>query len=375
MGSKAAEFFAGIGLVGKALEKEGWEILFANDIDPRKQLLFERNFPKTNFVLEDIANLRGKDIPRIDLATASFPCIDLSLAGNRAGLAGNDSSVFWHFARLLNEMGHRRPRNVLIENVTGLLSSHSGKDLRAIVTELNSLGYSCDLLIVDAAYFVPQSRPRLFIAGQLCPPDKTVLLEAHPFRPISLNAFIAKNSDLRWKIHPLPLVNAKKQNLHGYLDSFKYKEPVWWDEKKKRHLFGQMNELHREKLRELASLPGTNFATVYKRIRYGECRAELRTDGLAGCLRTPRGGSSKQFVIQAGNGQWQVRNMSAREYARLQGAPAFKLDVAENVALLGFGDAVCVPAVQWVVRYCFQRNDSKKTKAKPFKAVAQVCAD
>jgi DNA (cytosine-5)-methyltransferase 1 len=375
MAGRAAEFFAGIGLVGKALELEGWKVLFANDIDPKKKLVFEQNFPGTRFVLEDIAKLRAKDIPRVDLATASFPCIDLSLAGNRAGLSGNHSSVFWHFARLLKEMKKQRPQKVLIENVTGLLSSHSGADLRAIIMVLNSLGYVCDLLIVDAAYFLPQSRPRLFITGEICQPDRPFVVQEHPFRPNSLNTFILRNSDLKWRLHELPFVGHRKANLANYLDSFLSDDPVWWNEDRKQHLHGQMNELHQAKLQMLARLPGTNFATVYKRIREGKCRAELRTDGLSGCLRTPRGGSSKQFVIQAGNGKWQVRNMSVRECARLQGAPNFRLNVPDNIALLGFGDAVCVPVVQWVLRYCLKNNGKQKVQPKQRKAIAQVCAD
>src|SRR6516165_9567643 len=105
---RAAEFFAGIGLVKLALEQEGFEVVFANDVDPRKHRIYSANFDSSHFVLDDIRNLRGADIPDIDLATASFPCTDLSLAGNRAGLAGKESGMFWEFARVLGEMGARR---------------------------------------------------------------------------------------------------------------------------------------------------------------------------------------------------------------------------------------------------------------------------
>lgn len=80
--------------------------------------------------------------------------------------------------------------------------------------------------------------------------------------------------------------------------------------------------------------------------------AELRTDGLAGCLRTPRGGSGRQILFKAGRGRYQVRLLSPRKCARLQGVgDDYKIQVGVNQALFGFGDAVCVPAVAWIVEH------------------------
>ena len=77
---------------------------------------------------------------------------------------------------------------------------------------------------------------------------------------------------------------------------------------------------------------------------------EVRFDGVAGCLRTPRGGSARQIVLAAGQGRLRLRWMSPREYARLQGAGDYRWppDTADSRVLFGFGDAVCVPAVQWI---------------------------
>ena len=81
--------------------------------------------------------------------------------------------------------------------------------------------------------------------------------------------------------------------------------------------------------------------------------AELRTDGVAGCLRTPRGGSGRQILFKAGRGRFQVRLLSARECARLQGVPdSYIISVRLNDALFGFGDAVCVPTTEWIVAHC-----------------------
>ena len=95
------------------------------------------------------------------------------------------------------------------------------------------------------------------------------------------------------------------------------------------------------------------WATAYRRTRNGKPAWEIRPDAISGCLRTARGGSSKQAVLQAGRGvsQFRIRWMTAVEYARLQGADGYAIDgVSENTAVFGFGDAVCVPVVSWLAR-------------------------
>ncbi|MFA5191954.1 MAG: DNA cytosine methyltransferase [Verrucomicrobiia bacterium] len=120
-----AEFFAGIGLMRMGLELAGWRIAFANDIDEDKWEMYRQHFGDSGeFVLGDIHKLDAESIPDVALATASFPCNDLSLAGGRKGLAGEQSSAFWGFIEALTKMGRRRPPMVLLENVTGFLTSH-----------------------------------------------------------------------------------------------------------------------------------------------------------------------------------------------------------------------------------------------------------
>lgn len=107
---RAAEFFAGIGLMRMGLDREGWSTVWANDIDEKKWEMYRTNFNDgaCEFVLGDVHEIDGKDIPDIDLATASFPCNDLSLAGARHGLAGTQSSAFWGFIDAIKSMGRRR---------------------------------------------------------------------------------------------------------------------------------------------------------------------------------------------------------------------------------------------------------------------------
>jgi DNA (cytosine-5)-methyltransferase 1 len=341
-----------------ALEQNGWDVVFANDIDPKKFEIYQQNFDAEPYVLGDIRCLKPSMIPAVDLATASFPCIDLSLAGNRAGLKGTHSSTYWEFFRLLKELGSKRPDFVLLENVLGLLTSHAGADLREIVKSLNELGYVCDLLAVDAAWFTPQSRPRLFVVGSRALANHSLpLLIDHPARPKAVSEFIFHNQDLNWRFSKLPSLRMRRKALNQIVEKVPKTSVTWWNTQRKGHLYSQMSPRHKELLKTMTSSKGLQYATVYKRVRPSGCMAELRFDGMAGCLRTPRGGSSKQFLIEAGKDTWRVRNMTAREYARLQGAPdSFRMDGPENNALLGFGDAVCVPAVSWIIRHCINTN-------------------
>ncbi|NWF83327.1 MAG: DNA (cytosine-5-)-methyltransferase [Bryobacteraceae bacterium] len=159
MSKTFAEFFAGIGLMRMGLEKAGWQAAFANDIDEDKWRMYRDHFGETtDFVLGDVHQLDPSRVPSVALATASFPCNDLSLAGARKGLAGRQSSAFWGFIEVLHKLGARGPPLVLLDNVTGFLISHDGSDFREALTALNRLGYAVGAFIIDAVRFVPQSR-------------------------------------------------------------------------------------------------------------------------------------------------------------------------------------------------------------------------
>lgn len=170
-----AEFFAGVGLARMGLEAVGFDVVWANDFNPDKVSMYAAHFGTSDdhqLVFGDISKVHSCDLPAgLSLAWASFPCIDLSLAGWRRGLNGSHSWTFWRFTHILDEMKEERPGVVVLENVVGLATSHGGTDLAAAIAELNFLGYSVDVLTLDARRFVPQSRPRLFMVGAKHPPQ------------------------------------------------------------------------------------------------------------------------------------------------------------------------------------------------------------
>ena len=349
-----AEFFAGIGLVRVGLEKVGWKCAFANDLDPKKLNMYADQFEdwQRHYVLQDVHTLSSEQIPSVDLATASFPCTDLSLAGGRSGLSGRYSSAFWGFIGALKAMEHR-PKLVMLENVTGFLSSHQGSDFRAALESLGALGYDVDAFVIDAVRFVPQSRQRLFVVGILRSRARHVRtlvgqeLESG-VRPRALAEFISSNPDLPWVIRKLPSLPSSTTTIRDVLESVPAESSEWWSETRVEYLLSQMSSLHRQVAKQMIESPLTSYGTIFRRVRNGKSMAELRVDGIAGCLRTPKGGSGRQILFVAGMNQRRARLINGRECARLMGADDFPISGSLNQTLYGFGDAVCVPVISWI---------------------------
>lgn len=350
------EFFAGIGLMRLGLERAGWSISYANDIDPLKRAMYYSHFRDAaeHFSLGDIHNVPAASLPDGSLATASFPCNDLSLAGARAGLKGRHSSAYWGFTKLISDLGPRRPNIILLENVPGFLTSHGGDDFAAALHELNRLGYWVDSLLIDAAWFVPQSRQRLFVVATRR--DAYVLHhvaeDAAPYacavRPPALMKFITGHPEISWLIRPLPTIRKRKVNLESMLEDVPATSEQWWSKERVDYLLAQMSPKHRDIADAMMAGRQYSYGTVFRRVRNERSMAELRTDGIAGCLRTPRGGSGRQILFRGGRGKAAARLLNGRECARLMGAGEFTLNVPLNQALFGFGDAVCVPVIEWL---------------------------
>ena len=348
---ECAEFFAGIGLVRLALEHQGWRVVFANDIDPKKTKMYRHNWPnEEHLVVGDIHAIKADEVPSCTLFTASFPCNDLSIAGRWEGLRGKESSSFWGLVRIIRDMGNRRPPLVMLENVVGFLMSRSGRDFEQALLALNELGYTVDAFILNAIHWVPQSRPRLFVLARRDGGRKRCSCAlVSDTRPESLFNFINNHPNIRWDIRDVPPLPPPRTRLADIIEDLPHNDPHWWNKERTEYFVSQMSEKHAEQARKMIAGKSYTYATAFCRVRHERSMAELRTDGIAGCLRTPRGGSGRQILLKAGRGKYQVRLLTARECARLQGVPdSYVIDVPLNQALFGFGDAVCVPAVTWI---------------------------
>jgi DNA (cytosine-5)-methyltransferase 1 len=374
-----AEFFAGIGLMRMGLEQGGWKVVWANDIDEAKKKMYQGHYTDDNahFHLGDVHDISPDDIPTVSLATASFPCNDLSLAGARRGLAGLQSGAFWGFVDVIKGMGNRRPPLVMLENVAGFLTSHEGSDFRDACLALNNLGYAVDALLIDAALFVPQSRVRLFLMGKREKRKPIRVAETPSFyesqcRPRALAEFILCHPNIRWALQDLPEIPRQQTGLAEILEHIPASSAHWWSKDRAEYLLSQMSEKHRTIANKMINGKKTSFGTIFRRVRRGRSMAELRTDAIAGCLRTPRGGSGRQILFAAGKGRYAVRLLSPRECARLMGAGDYKITVPLNQALFGFGDAVCVPVICWIAenyltpvwKELYAKDDSEERYAK-----------
>jgi DNA (cytosine-5)-methyltransferase 1 len=349
------EFFAGGGMARLGLGA-GWRCSFANDFDPVKAAAYRDNFGAGDLVEGDVWALSSADLPgRADLAWASSPCQDFSLAGGRAGLAGGRSGAFFGFWRLIEALDAegRAPRALVIENVTGLFTSHQGRDFQALAAALAARGYAFGALEIDAAQFTPQSRPRLFlIATREAPP--TALVGASPFHTRAVRAAadaLPPELAARWIWWRLENPPRRNTDLSSLL------EPdaavAWHEPAKTQHLLSLMAPLHRARLEAMTGRGERAVGAVYRRTRQDDGvraqRAEVRFDGLAGCLRTPRGGSSRQSLVIVDQGRVRSRLISSREAARLMGLPeTYRLPRRTTAALHLAGDGVCVPVVRWL---------------------------
>jgi DNA (cytosine-5)-methyltransferase 1 len=356
-----AEFFAGIGLMRIGLEKQGWTVAFANDIDPQKYTIYKNHFQDEpeHFLLEDVHKINGDFIPNVTLATASFPCTDLSLAGARQGLGGKHSSAFWGFVKVIKAMEERKPPLILVENVTGFLSSNQGEDFKVALQTLNELGYSVDTFILDAASFVPQSRQRLFVVGisagysKVSEVKEPSRFSENKIRPKALTDFIANHPEIHWNLRDLPAPPVNHLKLEDILEDLSDTAPEWWSQERAEYLLAQMSPKHRQMIEQMMAGDVYSYGAVFRRVRNNKSMAELRTDGLAGCLRTPRGGSGRQILVKAGKGKFYARLLTPRECARLMGADDYRISGPLNQALFGFGDAVCVPVIEWIAKNYF----------------------
>lgn len=370
------EFFAGGGMVRLGLG-EGWDCLFANDFNAKKATAYRDNWNGGSELLEgDVWSLTAADLPgRADLAWASFPCQDLSLAGGRKGVGDVDvdteratrSGAFWPFRRLMRRLREedRAPTLIALENVVGALTSNGGRDFAAIVAALGEMGYRCGALAIDAALFVPQSRPRLFIVAlrnDVAPPAELVAAEASPlWTPKSLTAAHAGLTDAdreNWLWWRLPAPPAHGKTLADMLEDAPAGAP-WRPQSRTDALIDMMSPRHRAKLAAIQADGRPVVCGVYKRIRVEDGRrvqrAEARFDGVAGCLRTPSGGSSRQTVLAIDGASVRSRLLSAREAARLMGLPdGYRLPARYNDAYHLAGDGVAPPVVAWLARRLFE---------------------
>lgn len=354
------EFFAGGGMVRAGLG-DGWSCVFANDFDRRKGITYADNWGDKELIVDDIRQVGPDDLPGVaDLIWGSFPCQDLSLAGGGAGLRGDRSGTFWPFMQIANELKEegRLPRVMALENVVGTLTSHGGTDFVAICQAMSDLGYLFGAIVVDAALFVPQSRPRLFVIGVQIGHETAAATGPTRWHSTALRrAHSTLNKELRekWVWWDMPQPPHREVRFADIIQE-KPSDVVWHTTAETRALLSMMSDVNLAKV-ETAKAAGVRMVGgIYKRTRWSHGvkvqRAEIRFDNVAGCLRTPAGGSSRQLIMVVEGSKIRSRLISARETARLMGLPdSYRLPAAYNEAYHLTGDGVAVPVVRYIAQH------------------------
>lgn len=365
------EFFAGGGMARAGLGAR-WRCAFANDFDFKKAAAYQMNWGVDGFCPElqqgDVRKVKAADLPDADLAWASFPCQDLSLAGGGAGLKGERSGTFypfWDVMRALVDM-NRGPRVIALENVTGALTSHAGKDFSAICGAFADADYRFGAVVIDAALFVPHSRPRLFVVGvrgDVPVPEALLAPEAlAPFHTRGLRHAVdllpraTRDAWLWWNL-PVP---AHRTSTFAELVEENPPDVAWHTKKETTTLLGMMSAINLAKVDAAQRAGRRVVGGIYKRTRPDESgekvqRAEVRFDDVAGCLRTPAGGSSRQTILVVDGDRVRSRLISSRETARLMGLDeTYRLPTRYNEAYHLTGDGVAVPVVRYLARHLFE---------------------
>lgn len=353
------EFFAGGGMVRAGLGA-GWRCLFANDFDPKKAESYRANWGDADLSVGDIAALGADDLPGVaELMWGSFPCQDLSLAGAGAGLGGARSGTFhdfWGLARALAAEG-RAPRIVAVENVCGTLTSRGGQDFETICRTFADAGYRCGALVINADRFLPQSRPRLFVIGVredvALDQGLTAPTPIGPFHPPALRRAVERLPEaLRQRLvwWRLPEPGASPDGLAALIEADPPDAP-WHAPAQTVRLLSLMSPTNLAKVEAARRAGERRVGGLYRRTRRDAGggpvqRAEVRFD-IAGCLRTPGGGSSRQTLLVVEDGVVRTRLMSARETARLMGLPdSYRLPASYSAACHLTGDGVAAPVVR-----------------------------
>jgi DNA (cytosine-5)-methyltransferase 1 len=337
------EFFAGSGLVSHALSPY-FKAVWANDICPKKASVFWANHQEIPFSLCSVTDVSGNDLPAALLSWASFPCQDLSLAGKGKGIKAKRSGLVWEWLRVIDEM-QKRPPLLAAENVVGLVSTDEGANYRELHKALSARGYKVGALLLDAARWLPQSRPRVFVvAVDSNLPIPPVLVASNPTWAHSAAIQKAAKGLEDWIWWRLPEPGKHNLTLSDIVDfSLPCQDAVTT---RKNLALIPPEHMRRLEKSDLRVAPG------YKRIRNGRQVLELRFDDIAGCLRTPAGGSSRQYLVLRQDGEWRTRILSPRETARLMGAPeTFKLPGSFNDGYKAMGDAVAAPVAAYLAEH------------------------
>ena len=168
---KMASLFAGIGGIDYGFEFAGIQPVWANEIDKYCAVSFNANHKNIKLIVDDICNIKGKNIPKVDILAGGFPCQPFSIAGYRKGFEDDRGNMFFQIMRLIDEMADNKnkPRVIFLENVKNLKTHDKGHTFNVIKEKLEKHRYYVTEKVLNTCEYgnLPQNRERIFIVGFL----------------------------------------------------------------------------------------------------------------------------------------------------------------------------------------------------------------
>lgn len=351
---RVGSLFTGIGGFDLGFERAGFEVAWQCEIDVHARKVLRAHWPEVP-CFEDVSTLEGAAVPRVDVLCGGFPCQDVSVAGQRAGLAGGRSGLWHEFRRLIGEL---RPSWVVIENVPGLRTSNRGNDFATVLRGLAELGYMGGYGSLDAQWFgLAQRRERVFFVGHLGDgrasavlPFTESLLRNPPSRGEEEEAVAKRlgNSSQSGGFRTTDLdhgtyVLSRRGRDGGTADEVESRAPT----------VVSFAENQRGELREMeiapalgggGGKPGSGYVAVYDLPEGTENGALTTRTMIATGARDVEAGA-----IQLDQGR--PRRLTPRECERLQGFPDdWTAGQSDTHRYKQLGNAVAVPVIEWLAR-------------------------
>lgn len=323
---KMASLFAGIGGIDYGFEFAGIQPVWANEIDKYCAVTFTANHKDIKLIVDDICNIKGKDIPKVDILAGGFPCQPFSIAGYRKGFEDDRGNMFFQIMRLIDEMADNKnkPRVIFLENVKNLKTHDKGNTFEVIKGKLEEHGYYVTEKVLNTCEYgnLPQNRERIFIVGFLNKKDF---------------------DNFKW---PNKIVLTK--TIDKVVD--------WNAEVDKKYLYGSEKKCY-ELLKENITEKNTiyQYRRVYVRVnKGGVCPTLTANMGM--------GGHNVPLII---NNQNKIRKLLPIECLRLQGFPddfIIPSELCDSRVYKQAGNAVSVNVVKRVasnIKQAMEETDNE----------------
>lgn len=325
------DLFAGIGGTRTGYENAGTECVFTSEWDKYAQLTYIKNFG--DIPMGDIQKIESASIPDFDILLAGFPCQPFSIAGVSKNISlgrkhgfdhAKQGNLFFDIARILED---KKPPAFMLENVKNLASHDKGNTFKVITGILEDLGYTINYKVIDAKYYVPQHRERVYIVGF----DKKIVPENFKFE------FPEREKTMKVKEMP-KLKDILEKNVDP---KYTLTDKLW-------------AYLQKYAAKHKAAGNGFGFGIADPESYTRTLSARYYKDG------------SEILIAQAGKNP---RRLTPRECARLMGfKDSFEIPVSDMQAYKQFGNSIVVPVVTDIAKrvvnilnkYYGQTNKSTK---------------